>query len=161
MRHMLVGLILSGEAEMHGMKRGAVEQLAHIIVSEGADKNVTLRYDSIYERSPELAKLVHDIFVSRHPDVIEEVSVDIPAGGAFPVDGQWIQQGIQKKLEKYGGEKAVKNLMLIIGVAGFVNDEQVKAFQKAFAEASLPFAEIWINTPFHGTFCLKRRERSV
>lgn len=161
MRHMLVGLILSGKAELHGMKPGVVDQLADIIVSEGASKDVNIRYDAIYERLPELAELVHDIFVSHHPDVIEEVSVDIPAGGAFPMDGRWIQEGIQKKVDKYGGEKAVNDLMLIIGVAGFVNDEQVTAFQKTFAETNLPFAEIWINTPFHGTICLKRRERSV
>jgi hypothetical protein len=27
-----------------------------------------------------------------------------------------------------------------------------------FCEIDLPFAEIYINTPFHGTICLKARE---
>ena len=70
------------------------------------------------------------------------------------------EEGIQKKVAKYGGEEAVRDLMLIIGVAGFVDDEQVNAFHQAFAEAQLPFAEIWINTPFHGTICLKKRASS-
>jgi len=50
-----------------------------------------------------------------------------------------------------GGEEVVRGITLIIGAAGFVDDEQVAAFQRAFCEAELPFAEIYINTPFHGT----------
>lgn len=47
--------------------------------------------------------------------------------------------------------------MLIIGVAGFVDDEQVNGFRAAFTEAELPFAESWLNTPFHGTICLREK----
>lgn len=50
-RHTLVGLVLSGEAEMHGVKPALVEELADLVVREGREKNVTLRYDDIYERS--------------------------------------------------------------------------------------------------------------
>jgi hypothetical protein len=107
-----------------------------------------------------LAELLHSVLVSYDPEIIKDVSVDIPAGGAVPLDGRWIEAGIQKKVAKYGGDGAVRDLALIIGVAGFVDDEQVNAFQRAFVEAQLPFAEIWINTPFHGTICLKRRPSS-
>lgn len=157
-RHLLVGLVMSGDAEMHGVKPALLEQLADLIANERREQNVTLRYDNIYERAPELAEMFHNIFISHHPDVIEEVSIDIPAGSAVPADGRWIEEGIRKKVERYGGENAVKDLMLIVGVAGFVDDEQVAAFRKAFTEADLPFAEIWINTPFHGTICLKQRK---
>jgi hypothetical protein len=149
-----VGLSLSGEAEMHGMTRPQIEQLADFIVRMRGEQDVTLGYDEIYEHSPELADLVHRILIAR-PGLFRGMQVDIPAGSAVPLDGRWIEEGIQHKLERYGGEEAVRGLTLIIGVAGFVDDEQVAAFQRAFCEADLPFAEIYINTPFHGTTCLK------
>ena len=149
-----VGLTLSGEAEMRGMTRPRIEQLADLVVQKRGDQDVTLRYDEIYEALPELAELVHAIVISR-PGLFRGIQVDIPAGGAVPPDGRWIREGIQHKLARYGGYEAVQNLVLIIGVAAFVDDEQVAAFQAAFCEANLPFAEIYINTPFHGTICLK------
>jgi hypothetical protein len=155
--HMLVGLILSGKAEMHGVRPTLIKQLADLIARVAESSKAELRYKEIYACSPKLAEMFHEVRISHHPDIIQDVSVDIPAGGAFPLDGRWIEEGIQKKVEKYGGEKAVLTLMLIIGVAGFVENRQVNAFKQAFTEAQLPFAEIWINTPFHGTFCLKRR----
>jgi hypothetical protein len=161
MRHMLVGLVLAADAEMRGLRPALLEELADLVVREGHDENFTLLYNDIYDRSPQLAEMVHGIFVSHHPEAIKGVSVDIPAGCAVPQDGRWIEEAITKKVARYGGEQAVKDLMLIVGVAGFVDDEQVHAFQTAFAESNLPFAEIWINTPFHGTVSLKRRVEGI
>jgi hypothetical protein len=149
-----VGLILSGEAEMHGMTQPRIEQLTDLIVQNRRTVDVTLKYDEIYDAVPELAELVHIIVIGR-PGLVCGVEVDIPAGGPVPPDGRWIREGIQHKLTRYGGEEAVRDLTLIIGVAGFVDHEQVAAFQDAFRAANLPFAEIYINTPFHGTTCLK------
>lgn len=58
-------------------------------------------------------------------------------------------------MERYGGTEAVKELVLVVGVAGFVDDEQVQAFQADHPSETLPFAQIWIVTPFHGVVCLK------
>ncbi len=149
-----VALILSGEVEMHGMTRPQIEQLADLIVQKRGEQDVTLRYDEIYEGFPDLADLVHTIVIAR-PGLFRGLQIDVPAGGAVPPDGRWIVEGIRHKLRRYGGEEAVRGLTLIIGVAGFVDDEQVAAFQHAFCEADLPFAEIYINTPFHGTTRLK------
>jgi hypothetical protein len=99
----------------------------------------------------------HNVVISER-GLVPNTRVEIPAGGALPPDGRWIEDGIRHKLRRYGGEGAVRGIALIIGVAGFVDDEQVAAFQRAFCEADLPFAEIYINTPFHGTICLKARE---
>jgi hypothetical protein len=152
--HCMVGLILSGEAEMHGIKHEDLEILTEIVLKEAATGNRTLRYDEILERSPELSELVHDIIISHHEE-LQSADVDIPAGGALPPDGRWINEGILKKVEKYGGADAVKGLLLVIGVAGFVDDEQVQAFQAANPAETLPFSQIWIVTPFHGVVCLK------
>lgn len=157
LKHLLVGVIPSGGAEMHGVKQPIVEQIAEIIAKEAGDRDLTLGYAEIYERSPELAELIHNILVSHH-DVIPDVEIDIPAGSAVPSDGQWIEEGLWKKLKKYGSEKAVADLMLVIGVAGFVDEQQIEAFQRANPPEKLPFAEVWIVTPFHGVVCLKRRE---
>lgn len=152
--HCSVGLILSGEAEMHGIKHAALELLTEIILKEAATGNKTLRYEDILDRSPDLSELVHDIIISHHEE-IRKPDIDIPAGGALPPDGRWIREGILKKLEKYGGAEAVKKLVLVIGVAGFVDDEQVEAFQADNPAETLPFSQIWIVTPFHGVVCLK------
>ena len=63
-RHCLVGLILSGEAEMHGIKHSALEALTEIILREAAAGNRTLRYEDILEQSPDVSELVHDIVIS-------------------------------------------------------------------------------------------------
>lgn len=153
----LIGVIPSGRAQMAGVKRDLLEQLAELIVQRGKRVNVDLEYEEIYQHSPELADYIHRVIISHHPEIYQEVEVEIPAGSAVPVDGRWIEEGIRKKVQRYGGVAAVRDLMLIIGVRGFVDDRQVEAFQRSFAEACLPFAEIWINTPFHGTICLKAR----
>jgi hypothetical protein len=157
LRHLLVGVIPSSRTEMGGAPKHLVEKLAEIIEREGSKVDVHLKYEDLEKYDPEVADMVHFVNVSHHPEIIEGVEIDIPAGGAVPIDGQWIEEGIRKKLVKYGGEDAVKSLALIIGVAGFVDDRQVNAFKKTFSEANLPFAEIWINTEFHGTYCLKKR----
>jgi hypothetical protein len=152
--HCFVGLILSGEAEMHGIKHTELELLTEIVLKEAANGNRTLKYEDIFERSPELSELVHDIIISHHEE-LQNADVDIPSGSALPPDGRWIKEGILKKVEKYGGPEAVKGLVLVIGVAGFVDDEQVQAFQADHPAETLPFAQIWIVTPFHGVVCLK------
>jgi len=132
LKHCSVGLILSGEAELHGMSHTALEALTDIILKETTGGNRTLRHEDILERSPEIAELVHDILIC-HEEIIPNVEIDIPAGGALPPDGRWIMEGILKKVEKYGGAEVVKDLALVIGVAGFVDDEQVQAFQAAYS----------------------------
>jgi hypothetical protein len=136
------------------MKHNALEALAEIILREAATGNRTLRYEDILEQSPDVSEAVHDIHIS-HYEMIENVEIDIPSGGALPPDGRWIAEGILKKVEKYGGAESVKDLVLVIGVEGFVDDEQVQAFQEAHPAEVLPFYQIWIVTPFHGVVCLK------
>jgi hypothetical protein len=154
LKHCVVGVILSGEAEMRGIKQSLLDVLVKIILQEAGGGNRTLRYDEIFERSPELSDLVHDILISHH-EIIPTVEVDIPAGSSLPLDGQWIEEGIVKKMAKYGGADAVTGLVLVIGVAGFVDDAQIEAFRKANRPDTLPFSQIWIVTPFHGVVCLK------
>lgn len=149
-----VGLILSGEAEKHGIKHSELELLIDLVLEEAAKGDRTLRYEDILERSPRLAELARDIIISHHEE-LQNPDVVIPAGSALPPDGRWIREGILKKVEKYGGPKAVKDLVLVIGVAGFVDDEQVQAFQADNPAEALPFAQIWIVTPFQGVVCLK------
>ena len=139
---------------MHGIKHSALEILTEMILSEAASGDRTLRYEDILERSPEIAELVHDIIIFHYAG-IQSIDIDIPAGSAIPPDGRWMKEGILKKVEKYGGPEAVNGLVLVIGVAGFVDDEQVQAFQADHPADTLPFAQIWIVTTFHGVVCLK------
>src|ERR1700739_3546881 len=84
-----VGLTLSGEAEMHGMSLPQIEHLARVIAGEVGERDVVLRYNDIYERSPELAELVHNIVISQ-PGLVLNTQVEIPAGAAIPLDGRWL-----------------------------------------------------------------------
>jgi len=154
-KHCIVGVILSGEAEMHGINSATMGALAELLLeATSTGKNQTLDYGEIYQRSPEIAEQVHTVLISHH-ECVPSVEIDMPAGSALPPDGRWISEGILKKAAKYGGEKAVKDLVLLIGVKGFVDDEQIHAFQAANPAESLPFAQVWIVTPFHGVVRLK------
>ncbi|QHS52889.1 hypothetical protein [Edaphobacter sp. 12200R-103] len=156
-RHLLVGVIPSDKAVMRGVPTPIVRALAEIIAREQLKGDLVLRYEELEKQNPDVADLIHIVNISHHPEIIPDIEIEIPTGGAVPTDGQWIIEGIVKKLNKYGGENAVKDLALIIGVAGFVDDRQIASFEQSFLEAQLPFAEIWINTQFHGTYCLKKR----
>lgn len=152
--HCLVGIILSGEAEIHGIKNSMIDVLADFILREARTGDRELKYEEICGQSEELSALVHNIFISHHEE-IPGIEIDIPAGSALPPDGRWIAEGIFKKAERYGGMDAVKGLTLVMGAAGFVDDEQIHAFQAAHRPDTLPFSQIWIVTPFHGVACLK------
>jgi hypothetical protein len=153
-KHYVVGLILSGKGEMRGIKHRDLEILTDIVLREAASGGRTIDYGEIYEQSSELSELVHTIIVSHHEE-LQSPDVDIPAGGALPPDGRWIKEGIKLKVKKYGGAEAVKELVLVICVAGFVDDDQVDAFLHENPAEGLPFLQIWIVTPFHGVICLK------
>jgi hypothetical protein len=84
--------------------------------------------------------------------------VDVGEGQWLPSDGRWIKEGIRKKLERYRDPQMVENVILVIGVAAFVDGEQIDAFRAANPEELLPFSEIWIVTCYdRGVFCLKSR----
>jgi hypothetical protein len=129
-RHALVGIILSREAESHGVPPRMVQELADLIICERSDGHGEFRYDELNRQNPELLDFFHVVNVSHHPGIIDGVEIDIPAGGPVPADGRWIQEGIAKKLGKYGGQNAVRNLALIVGVAGFIDGAQIRAFQE-------------------------------
>jgi hypothetical protein len=154
-KHCVVGIILSGDAEMHGIKPATVDALGELVLEAArAGNNRTLDYGEICERFPEIAEQVHTVLISHH-ECVPGVEIDMPAGSALPPDGRWISEGILKKAAKYGGEKAVRDLVLLIGVKGFVDDEQIHAFQATHPANTLPFAQVWIVTPFHGVVRLK------
>jgi hypothetical protein len=154
-KHCVVGMILSGDAEMHGIKQATMDGLGELVLQlASTGRNQTLGYGDIYERSPEIAEQVHTVLISHH-ECVPGVEIDMPAGSALPPDGRWISEGILKKAVKYGGEKAVRDLVLLIGVKGFVDDAQIQAFQAGHPAETLPFAQVWIVTPFHGVVRLK------
>jgi hypothetical protein len=103
--HCCVGIILSGEAEMHGIKHAELELLTEVVLENAANGKRTLRYEDILERSPRLPEFVHYIIISHH-EILQNPDIDIPAGSALPADGRWIKEGILKKVQKYGGPEA-------------------------------------------------------
>lgn len=155
-RNLRVDVILSPEAEVYGIKAETLTLLAEIVVCEQMKGDFELRYFEINNRNSNLADCIHNLRISHHPELGSGVRVVIPKGSPVPTDEKWIIEGIRKKLNKYGGEAAVKDLTLIIGAAGFVDSRQVAAFEKGYSKSELPFAEIWINT-LDGTYCLKKR----
>jgi hypothetical protein len=160
--HYDIGVGLSTEARAHGVKEALLRQLADLlfeVVSHHpgvAHRKVC--FSEIHRHSPELAKYVTDVILLRYGSM-PSVQVDVGIGQRLPSDDRWIEEGIRKKVESYGG-RAVEKLMLVIGVAAFVDLEQIEAFRAAHPEESLPFSEIWIVTYYdRGVFCLKSKGR--
>jgi hypothetical protein len=85
------------------------------------------------------------VLISHH-ECVPGVEIDMPPGSALPPDGRSISEGILKKAAKYGGEKAVRDWILVIGVKGFVDNEQIRfrAFREAHPTEIFPFAQVWI-----------------
>jgi len=155
LKHCLVVIVPSGKTETNGMSEAAFNQLDELVYDESRKGDRMLRYEEIEAYSPELAACVHDICIT-HYEALPGIEVDIPSAAyMLPPDGRWIEEGIRKKVQKYGGPKAVKDLALVIDVAAFVDDDQIDAFRAANPEETLPFSEIWI-VAFHGIVCLKR-----
>jgi hypothetical protein len=146
---------LTDRARAHGMSGTLLERLAEVVAEGVAQGNARVRFDEIYRHSPELAKYVDDIVIS-HYKSIPGVEIDVAEGQWLPSDGRWIEQGVVRKLKKYGGPTGVKDLVLVIGVFAFVDDEQISAFRAANPVESLPFSEIWI-VSYDRVICLKQR----
>ncbi len=100
-----------------------------------------------------LANYVSWLSVHRLPGY-GKVDVTIPLTEYSRVDGRWIEEGIELKQRKYG-RQTVMDVVLIIGAYGLVTSEQVASFQETHKPEELPFAEIWVVSPFDGVFCLK------
>jgi hypothetical protein len=83
--HMLVGLVLSGEAEMHGVRQPLVQQLADLIM-QNQTTNFRLQYDDLYQCSPELAEKFHDVLVF----------------AKFPSDGFTLETIYRRNFEYFG-----------------------------------------------------------
>lgn len=159
--HYQVDVGLAVEARVHGVSKALLEQLAELLFEVASDEDnstsTRVNFSRIYRHSPELAKYVTDVWLFHHKS-IRGVQVDVAEGQCLPSDGRWIEEGIRKKLEKYRDRKMLENIMLVVGVAAFVDDEQMIAFRASNAEEMLPFSEIWIVTYYdRGVFCLKSR----
>ena len=58
------------------------------------------------------------------------------------------------KLNEQGAPESVKDLMLVIGASGFMDRGEIEAFRTTNPPETLPFAEVWIVTPFDETLPL-------
>lgn len=159
--HYYVDLGLAVEAHVHGVSKALLEQLAQLLFevasNESGTTNRSVDFREICRHSPELAKYVTDVSLFHHMS-IRGVQVDVAEGQRLPSDGRWIEEGVRKKWEKYRDRKMVENVMLVLGVAAFVDDEQINAFRAKNPEELLPFSEIWIVRHYdRGVFCLKSR----
>lgn len=157
--HYHINVGLSREARAHGVRTALLTRLAELLfqaVCNGSGAtNMRVSFGEIVRYSPELAEYVTDALLSRHQS-IPGVTVDLGEAQILASDGRWIEEGIRKKLERYHDPRMVENVMLVLGVAAFVDIEQIIAFRAANPEESLPFSEIWIVTYYdRGVFCLK------
>jgi hypothetical protein len=155
LEHCLIDLAPTAKTEKRGIPKSLVERLADLVFGEAAKGNRQLDYRQIGAYSPQLSEYINYISIFCHR-AVPKVRVDIASGALLPPDGRWIEEGIAKKVVKYGGATAVKNLTLVIDIASVVDDEQIAAFKAAHVEGTLPFSEIWI-LGLQGIVCLKRK----
>lgn len=111
--------------------------------------------EELWEVDAELSEYISWLSVQRLPGY-GKVDVTIPLTQYTRVDGRWIEEGIELKERKYG-RQTIKDVALVIGAYGLVTSEQIASFQETHKPKELPFAEIWVVSPFDGVFCLKPR----
>lgn len=150
-----IDLVPTTKAETRKMPAPLVQKLADLLFDERAKGSRRLDYGQIYAYAPDLAEYFDYATIFCHR-AIPKVTVEIASGHVLPPDGQWIAEGIFKKIQRYGGAAAVKDLTLLIDTAGVVDDSQIAAFKAAHPEETLPFSEIWI-LGLQGLVCLKRK----
>jgi len=81
---------------MHGIPVPQIEQLAGVIAHEVGKHPVVHRYNDLLEHSPELGDFFHSVVISER-GLVPHTRVEIPAGGALPLDGRRIEDGIRHK----------------------------------------------------------------
>jgi hypothetical protein len=155
LEHCSISLVPTTKAEARKMPGHLVEQLAELVLDGAARGIRQLNYTQIGAYSSGLPGYFDYISIFCHP-AIPRVTVEIASGTLLPPDGRWIEEGIAKKLEKYGGPAAVKDLTLVMDVANIIDDEQIASFKATHVEKALPFSEIWI-LGLQGIVCLKSK----
>jgi hypothetical protein len=154
LRKVWVNLVLNDRGIRYGLENEMVKSLVNLIVEMAATGGGEVGDDALYERGPELADRIGRVAVT-HVPTIAGVRVGIPMATYVPRDERWIVEGIQKKLDKYGGTEQVKDLILVVGDFGVVDREQIDVFRQVKPPERVPFRAIWLVSRMEGVHLLK------
>jgi hypothetical protein len=154
LRQVWVNLVLNERGVRYGLDREMVERLVNLIVEMRTTRTDELADDVLYERDPALADRVYRV-AATHVPTISRVRVGIAMATYLPPDDRWIVEGIEKKLERYGGSEQVKDVTLVIGDFGVVDREQIDVFRYKNPPERLPFRAIWLVSELEGVHRLK------
>jgi hypothetical protein len=133
-------------------KPSELDKLTSLICEMAAHKRPLLGDVEIWQYSAELSALIYDVGFNQAA-TLDGITVDISMGDFIPENGEWIEQAIRQKLQKYGAKQAAK-ISLVIGGLGLLGLEQIKAFQDGHSASEFPFQEIWV-VSHYGTVQLK------
>src|SRR5262249_46053556 len=137
-----------------GLSLKQMQHVAQLIRGAGSRQACLWSAEDIWKTDNELSERLFHMTVHRLPDY-EKIDVMIPLSRHARPDGVWLSEAITEKAGRYGLE-TVKNVGLVIGALGLVTPSSTKAFQAIHKADDLPFAEIWLVSPFDGVTCLKR-----
>jgi hypothetical protein len=149
----VVTVHLSDKGDQFGLRPQQIQRLAELIGDSAGQPSAEWSGEELWELDEELSESVSHLSV-HHLLGYGTVDVLIPFSHHTRVDGAWIEEAIDKKVKRYG-RQTVRNITLVIGALGLVTASQVTSFRESHAPAELPFAEIWLVSPFDGVFCLK------
>jgi hypothetical protein len=141
----IVTISAAPQAVLHGVEMNTVETVCRLIRDRYKSGNFRLTPG---ELDPQVSAAVEAVSVFACPG-LNGVSLDLlpTFGGAVPSDDKWIRDAIESKSKKYGGTKAVRDLILVIVSPLFVDQQQIDYFRAAHPDTSaLPFSEIWLST---------------
>jgi hypothetical protein len=156
LKQLYVNISLTCWGEAHGLDKGRENALRQTIIDQCESVSEALRIHHTHRFPEQLAGHVECVCLCYVP-AIKTVDVGINhGGGLLPEDGRWIEEGIKLKTSKYGGQKAVKDLILVIDASAFVDPEQVTNFLQTHFPSTLPFAEVWLVSPWGYVVSLKR-----
>ena len=153
--HCWVSVAVSQEGLRRGVTDSLVNSLANLIFERGRTSNAILEDRDVCRYDQALSKRVIGVSVS-HLEGLTGVQVAINQSSFVPLDGRWIEEGIELKKKKYGS--ASKEMGLAIGALVFVDMGQIEAFRRGSPPESLPFREVWIVSVIHGVVPIKSPE---
>lgn len=154
----IITLHLSEQGNEVGLKPQHIKRLAQLVRDSSGQPIAEWTGEQLWQADAELSDRVSHMTVHRLPGY-GKIDVTIPLSRYMPPEGSWIHDAITQKAKRYGLD-TVKNVVLVIGALGLVTPSNTASFQAAHAQEQLPFAEIWLVSPFDGVTCLKRSARA-
>jgi hypothetical protein len=128
-------------AKRYGTENRHSKRLAEIIAQEiPANGYLCIGGNELYDYSPQLSEIVN--YVSMYRFDFLTLAVHSTCSCWIPRDGRWIEDALEKKLQRYGS-RAASGMILVIDGFWHLDGEQMDAFRASKGAEKILFGEVW------------------